>query len=205
MRTRCCFSLAAVALIVVLGADAQAPDKGDDLKTKADLEAIHAYLAKNHAGKKWQRGPARIDSEELRKAYGKLRFHHVYSSPPLRGIPPSPKELEEWKLFLSLVLAADEKNTLAPYVTGADYNRGLMKVATDDDARIAAAAILSLTSGPHVGPSAVAAKDVVVTRTAKGGWSCRVERKNQFMASVQLNADGKCLGASKNYSGPFPP
>ena len=34
-------------------------------------------------GKKWQTGPEFMDSEEIRKAFGKQRFYYVFSSPPM--------------------------------------------------------------------------------------------------------------------------
>ncbi len=74
------FTLTAALLA---GRDAVAQDKADAEQTKADLADFRAYLEKNHAGKKWQAGPARLDSPELRKAYEKRRLYYVFSAPPL--------------------------------------------------------------------------------------------------------------------------
>src|SRR5690349_2224992 len=72
----------ALALLLLPGFTARA---GEDkaAPTKQDLDAFRAYLEKEHPGKKWQRGPARLDSPALRAAYGDRRFSYVYSTPPL--------------------------------------------------------------------------------------------------------------------------
>src|SRR5262245_4946784 len=58
---------------------------GDDeaARTKQGLDAFRAYLKKEHPDKKWQQGPARLDSAALRAAYSEQRLYYVYASPPL--------------------------------------------------------------------------------------------------------------------------
>src|SRR5262245_57692038 len=77
-----------VAGLVVLagGGLPAAPVEGKEAgekQTREDLAAFKAYLEKNHPGKKWQTGPSRVDTPEVRRAYGKRRFYYVFSSPPL--------------------------------------------------------------------------------------------------------------------------
>ena len=65
-----------------------------------DVTKVEEYLKEKHAGKKWQTGPARIDAEEVRAAYGGLRFYYVFSPspvPPRGGAPPGPEVLEEFR------------------------------------------------------------------------------------------------------------
>jgi hypothetical protein len=127
------------------------------------------------------RNGTRIDSEEIRKAYKKQRFYYVFSSPPLPPGAPLPDLLEEYqrklveyqKQFISLTISIDEQGRITPYHKAEDYNLGLMKITTDEDAKIAAAAILSLYGSDRVGPGSVAAKEVTLTRGEKG-WSCSV-------------------------------
>jgi len=64
-----------------------------------------------------------------------------------------------------------------------DYNQGLMRVTTDDDAMICAAAILSLYGSDRVGPEIVAAKAVTVTNS-ENGWLCSLFRENAFRSEV---------------------
>src|SRR5262245_42821051 len=66
----------------------------EDKATTADLDVFRKYLAKQFPDKKWQTGPARINSAEVEKVYGKQRFYYVFSAPPL---PPGAniKEVQE--------------------------------------------------------------------------------------------------------------
>jgi hypothetical protein len=177
----------------------------------ADLTRFRNYIAEIKPGKKWQTGPMLMDSEEIRMAYGKARFYSVYSSPPLPPGAPLPELLEEYKQkmdeyqnqFISMTIKIDEQETMAPLYEAVDYNQGLMRVATDDDARIAAAAILSLYSSERVGPGIVSAKEVTVTRSDEG-WSCSVFRENAFRGEVVFDKEGKCVSVAKTYMGALP-
>jgi hypothetical protein len=180
---------------------------------KADLDAFRAYLAKNHPGKKWRGGPQRIDSEEIRKAYGERRFYYVFSPPPLPPGAPSKERLEGYrraveehrKLFLSLVVSVDDQGKVTPVRGPAELNEGLMKVASDEDARLAAAAILALRMGDRVGPGPVPVKSISATRSEKG-WTCRTNTpRGSFQGTVTFNAAGRCTAASKVFTGPLPP
>jgi hypothetical protein len=186
--------------------------KPDPKQTEADVSAFKDYLAKNHPGKKWQQGPARLDTPELARAYGKRRFYFVFSAPPLppgAALPELIKRYQERmeefrKHFMSLTVNVGEKDTIAPLKAPADYNRGLMAVKTDEDAQVAAAAILSLHGSDRVGPGAVSAKEVTVTRSEKG-LTCRVTRNNNFAGTVTFDANGRCTAVSKTFIGPLPP
>jgi hypothetical protein len=177
----------------------------------ADLTRVRNYMGEVKPGKKWQIGPMLMDSEEIRLAYGKMRFYSVYSSPPLPPGAPLPELLEEYKQkmddyqnqFVSMTLKIDEQESMAPLSGVNDYNQGLMRVATDDDARVAAAAILSLYSSDRVGPGIISAKEVTVTRSDEG-WSCSVFRENSFQGAVVFDKDGKCVSVTKEYIGPMP-
>src|SRR5215475_7069592 len=63
----------------------------------ADLTRVQNYLDEIQPGKKWQTGPTRMDSDEIRKAYGNARFFSVYSSPPRPPGAALPALLEEYK------------------------------------------------------------------------------------------------------------
>jgi hypothetical protein len=177
----------------------------------ADLTRLRSYMEEVKPGKKWQTGPTLMDSAEIRMAYGKARFYSVYSSPPMPPGAPLPELLEEYKQkmeayqnqFVSMTLRIDEQEAMAPLYEAVDYNQGLMRVTTDDDARVSAAAILSLYSSDRVGPGIVSAKEVTVTRSDEG-WSCSVFRENAFQGAVIFDKEGKCVSVSKVYIGPLP-
>jgi hypothetical protein len=177
----------------------------------ADLTRFRNYMEEVKPGKKWQSGPTSMDSGEIRRAYGNARFYSVYSSPPMPPGAPLPELVKEYeqkmeeyhKQFVSLTIRIDEQERMAPLYEAEDYNQGLMRVTTDDDARICAAAILSLYGSDRVGPGIVTAKEVTVTRS-ENGWSCSVFRENAFRGEVVFDRDGKCVSMTKAYVGPLP-
>jgi hypothetical protein len=177
----------------------------------ADLTRFQNYMEEIKPGKKWRSGPTRMDSEEIRTSYGKARFYSVYSSPPMPPGAPLPELLEEYERkmeeyrnqFVSMTIRIDETESMALLSGAEGYNQGLMRITTDDDARICAAAILSLYSSDRVGPGIVSAKEVTVTRT-ENGWSCSVFRENAFRGEVVFDKDGKCVSMTKVYAGPLP-
>jgi hypothetical protein len=188
------------------GQNAQAEQAG------ADLTKFRNYMEEVKPGKKWQTGPATMDSEEIRKAFEKLRFYYVFSSPPMPPGADLPELQEEFqrkmeehqKQFVSLTVRIDEQGRLTPLYKAEDYNLGMTPVTTDDDARICAAAILSLYCSDIIRPEIVTAKEVAVTRTEKG-WSCSVFRENAFRGEVVFDKDGKCVSMTKEYEGSVPP
>ena len=181
-------------------------------QTGADLTRFRNYLEEIKPGKKWQTGPALMDSAEIRKAYEKQRFYYVFSSPPTPPGAPLDELLEEYekqkevyqKQFISLVVRIDEQGSITPLHEEEDYNQGMMQITTDEDAKICAAAILSMySSDDRVGPGIVTAKEVTVTRS-ENGWSCSVFRENAFQGAVLFDKNGKCVSATKTYLGPLP-
>jgi hypothetical protein len=180
-------------------------------RLRADLARFQNYMEEVKPGKKWQSGPTLMDSEEIRKAYGQARFYSVYSSPPLPPGAPLPELLEEYELkkkeyqeqFVSLTMRIDDQDRMTTLYKAGDYNQGLMRVTTDDDARIAAAAILSVYCSDRVVPEIVSAKEVNVTRS-ENGWSCSVFRENAFQGAVVFDREGKVVSVTKVYMGPLP-
>ncbi len=178
---------------------------------RADLARFQNYMEEVKPGKKWQSGPMHMDSAEIRRAYGQARFYSVYSSPPMPPGAPLPELLQEYELrmeayqkeFISLTVRIDEQESVASLYAAEDYNQGLMRVTTDDDARIVAAAVLSVYCAERVGPGIVSAKEVNVTRT-ENGWSCSVFRENAFRGEVVFDKDGKVVSMKKEYAGPLP-
>ena len=182
-----------------------------DAQTMADLAKFQSYLEENKPGKKWQTGPARMDSEEIRTAFGNARFYYVFSSPPLPPGAPLPELLDEYERkkeehqtqFISLTMRIDE-GKITPLHEEEDYNLGMMRVTNDEDAKICAAAVLSLySSDDRVAPGLVAAKEVTVTRS-ESGWSCSVHRENAFEGEVIFDKEGKIVSVTKTYAGPLP-
>jgi len=202
-----------IALMLDFGiATRTAGQNAQDEQTKADFAKFQSYLEENKPGKKWQTGPARMDSEEIRKAFGNARFYYVFSSPPLPPGAPLPELIDEHqqklevyqKQFISLTMRIDEEGKITPLHEEEDYNLGMMRVTNDEDAKICAAAVLSLySSDDRVAPGLVAAKEVTVTRS-ESGWSCSVHRENAFEGEVIFDKEGKIVSVTKTYAGPLP-
>jgi hypothetical protein len=202
-----------IALMLDFGiATRTAGKNAQDAQTMADVAKFQSYLEENKPGKKWQTGPTRMDSEEIRKAFGKARFYYVFSSPPAPPGAALPELIEEHqrrmeehqKQFISLVMRIDEEGRITPLHEEEDYNLGMMRVTTDEDAKICAAAILSLySSDDRVSPGLVAAKEVTVTRS-ENGWSCSVHRENAFEGEVIFDKEGKIVSVTKTYTGSLP-
>jgi hypothetical protein len=183
-----------------------------DEKTTADLAKFRNYIEEIMPGKKWQTGPALMDSAEIRKAYEKQRFYYVFSSPPMPPGAPLPELIAEHEEkmkeyqehFISLTISIDAEGKITPLHDEEDYNPGMMRVTTDEDAKTCAAAILSMySSDPRVGPGIITAKEVTVTKSGSG-WSCSVHRENAFQGAVVFDSDGKVVSATKTYLGPLP-
>ncbi len=81
-----------------------------------------------------------------------------------------------------------------------------MSVKSDADAKVAAAAILSLIGNDQVHPMMIGANEVIVSGT-KFGWTCRVQQKRGIDGTVVFDPSGKCVSAKKalNYVPPVPP
>jgi hypothetical protein len=201
----------AVVLAAVLRTGCARSEKEAE-QTRSDLAKVEEYLKEKHAGKTWRAGPARIDTEEVRAAYGKRRFYYVFSPPPVRprgGPPPGADVLEEFrkarakfeKEKVSLTIALDEHGSVSAYQKAEDFSRGLRKIGGEADARTAAAAVLSLFVADELGPKVVAAKDVTVHKDARGRWQATVTvgaaGKGGWTGTVYFDRDGKCTAVAR--------
>jgi hypothetical protein len=174
---------------------------------------VEEYLKEKHAGKKWQTGPARIDTEEVRAAYGELRFYYVFSPPPVPprgGAAPGPETLEEFrkaqaqfeKNNVSLTVALDEEGGVSAYPKAEDFSRGLLKIVGEADAKTATAAVLSLFVADELGPQTVAAKDVTAQKDPKGRWYGSVTigaaGRGGWSGAVHFDKEGRCTAVARN-------
>lgn len=176
---------------------------------RSELAAVLRYLAEKHPGETWKSGPEQLDSSALRFAYPKHRFYVIASPMPLPGgakpatggprnntAGPKPRRI------LSLCIRLGPKNQIEEFRNPADYNRGLVAIRADEDARKAAAAILSTLDGLYFGPAAVDPALVLVQKISSG-WVCRMQTKNKA-GRVVFDTEGRCISATMRYAGPFP-
>ena len=199
---------------MILGAGLSALLAGPSDLSQADAATFHDHLVRNQLHTRWEGPPSRIDSEEIRRAYGARRFYFTFKAPPLPPGAQLPKLIERYnqamqehqKHALRITVGIDARQHADTFRTPQDFNLGLMPVKTDDDARIAAAAILSLIGNDQVYPAVVSAREVKVTQT-QTGWTCLVTRTREFDGKVEFDSSGQCTIAIKqlNYVPPVPP
>jgi hypothetical protein len=201
----------AVALAGVLLPGCARTDREAE-QARSDLAKVEEYLKEKHPGKTWQAGPARIDTEEVRAAYGQRRFYYVFSPPPVLprgGAPPGAQVLEEFrkartqfeKEKVSLTVALDAQGRVTAYQKAEDFSSGLLEFSSEADTRTAAAAVLSLFEADELGPRVVAAKDVTVHKDPKGRWQAGVvvgaAGKGGWTGTVHFDRDGKCTAVAR--------
>lgn len=156
-------ALPAMALFLALAAAANAmPAKAPP---NAELGLFRTWLEREHPGYGSDEGPARFRNPTVEAAYPIVRFYYVLTY--TRGIPPPfPKSL-------SLVAAVDS-SWVVPYEPRRpeSYRRGLKKVTSDKDAKVAAAAVLILaTCDPNERRWKLAPDRFKVKKDSKG-WLC---------------------------------
>ena len=161
-----------------------------------DMTAVKEYLATQYRGKTWEQGPTRLRNGAIDRAYPDWRFYYVFSSQQ-----PAPRV--GW---ISAVMRIGREGRVTEISGAGAANEGLMKIRGGPDAKIAAAAVMSLSFGPS-GPVLVSADDVQVA-PQYGGWYCLATpgaagRRKANALEVVFDSDGRCTSVSHRYvSGP---
>lgn len=180
-----------------------------------DASVFRAYLLEQGLAARWTGDATPLASEEIRAAYPGFRFYYTFKQPPPPPGAPLPevieaheRALEEYqKHSLRLTAGIDERGLIHAFRTPEDFNAGLRPIKSDEDARIAAAAILSLIGSEQVSPGVIPAREVGVTKNG-AGWACLLAQKPRgIQGFVTFDLNGRCTSASKslNYAPPVPP
>lgn len=159
--------------------------------TVRDVPAVQKFLKEKFPNDAWGRGPTRLTGKAIEAAYPHARFYYVFS-------PQYPVAREGQ---ISAVVQIDGEGTTRLLENPADYNQGLLGIASAGDAKTAAAAIMSLMLGP-MGPQDVAAESVEVV-AADGGWGATAV-KPQGRWEVSFDGQGQCTAASYKHTAPLP-
>ncbi|MDQ6808571.1 MAG: hypothetical protein M3Z64_03985 [Verrucomicrobiota bacterium] len=181
----------------------------------ADGPIFHRYLAAKGLAARWTGEATPITSAEIRAAYPTLRFYYTFKHPPAPPGAPMPDLLEAHQRAienyqqhsLRLTVGIDEGEHVYPFRSPEDFNVGSRPVKSDEDARTAAAAILSLMGTEQVSPGVISAQEVSATKS-EAGWRCQISQKPQgVQGEVTFDLAGRCTSANKslNYSRPIPP
>ena len=172
-------------------------------QARADAAAFRAFLKENKLDDRWHRDPIRVDTEAVRKAYAPYRAYYTFGSPPLGGGAFSPERqkayqqaFEEYRRNSLSIAVLIKDGKVTPLKKPADFNTGLVPVKTDEDARTAAAAIVSLLPAGELGPQRIEPRNVKVTRDK--GWTCTCRVGTAFggEARVTFDEDGRCTSVT---------
>ena len=158
------------------------------------MAAVKEYLAAQYQGKSWDQGPTRLRNGAIDRAYPDWRFYYVFSSQQ-----PAPRA--GW---ISLVMRIGREGRVTEVSGAGSTNEGLMKIRGGADAKVAAAAVMSLSFGPF-GPVSVSVENVQVA-PQYGGWYCLATpgaagRRKTTALQVVFDADGQCTSVSNRYTG----
>jgi hypothetical protein len=171
--------LLVAAGLAVFAAGAQPLLAGDAAQEKdKDVKAIKKFA--DMFKKTWESGPTRLTNKAIEKAYPGYRFYYVFSSRAARKADKS-KTAQVFQL------------TEEGQASFLSQDRGLMKIRDVNDAKVAAAAVMSLSLGFDV-PIAVDANDVQASHNQQG-WRCKANKKECFW-DVVFDRDGHLHSAS---------
>jgi hypothetical protein len=101
-------------------------------------------------------------------------------------------------MFCALCINA--KGEIYQLGTPADFNRDLIKVDSDENARVAAAAIMALQPGF----ASFKAEQIKLTLKEQK-WECSAQLEKLWSYRVQFDSDGKCIAVSARFIGIPPP
>jgi hypothetical protein len=127
--------LVATSTVLPQNRAAQAPPSQDPA-----LAVFSAWLSENHPGYGCDEGPARFRNKTVEAAYSGQRFYYVLTY--ARGIQPP------FANSVSLVAAIDDEGRVIPFTprSPASYGKGLKRMASSKDVRMAAAAVSIVAS-----------------------------------------------------------
>lgn len=180
-------ALGLVAAVVALTAAGSAPAGPTASPPDPGLEVFRAWLDREHAGYGCDEGPARFRNGTVDQAYPGQRFYYVLTY--TRGIPPP------YKNSISLVAAIDDSGRVIPFRAGTpfSYRRGLKRAVSSKDAKLAAAAVLTLASCDPGGRRWAFRPERFKAKRESKGWKCTFQHDKFFASWVRFDRDGDLL------------
>ena len=181
----------ALGSLVFMAAAVAPPGSASD----AGLQAFRAWLDREHPGYGCDEGPAPFRNRTVEAAYPGRRFYYVLTY--TRGIPPP------FQKALSLVAATDDGGRVIPFraVSPQTYQRGLVRVSSKKDAKLAAAAVLTLASCDPGGRRWAYRPESFKAKKDSKGWRCSYRYDAHFESWVRFDR----TGALQEFGGSAPP
>jgi hypothetical protein len=157
------------------------------------LTSFSRWLDANRPGYGCDEGPAPFRNKTVEAAYPGQRFYYVLTY--TRGIQPP------FENSVSLVAAVDDIGHVVPFLPGtpASYGRGLKRIKSSKDARLAGAAVMIVAScGERRWP--IAPERVKVKKSSKG-WTATYFYDSYSSSWVSFDKKGAVLA----FGGSSPP
>ena len=180
--------------VLLLGA-APIPQRHHREPNDAGLAVFERWLSQNRPGYGCDEGPARFRNKTVEAAYPGQRFYYVLTY--TRGIPPP------FRNGVSMVVTMDREGRVIPFRAQepSSYGRGLMRISSSKDARLAAAAVsilLSCDPGERRWP--YKPERFRAKRTSKG-WEATYAYDGGYSSWVRFDRKGAVL----EFGGTSPP
>ena len=159
------------------------------------LTSFSRWLDANRPGYGCDEGPAPFRNKTVEAAYPGQRFYYVLTY--TRGIQPP------FENSVSLVAAVDDSGHVVPFLPGvpASYSRGLKRIKSSKDARLAGAAVMIVASwGERHWP--IAPERVKAKKSSKG-WMATCFYDSYSSSWVSFDKKGAVLAFGGN-SPPVP-
>lgn len=163
------------------------PSRKESVAEK-DVALAKSCFEKEYPRDRWIKAEP-IESETVPAAYPGLRFYQVSYGAPDKGIPDFGPQ--------KMVLAVDSEGKIRQVDQAKGFQSGLKPVKTEEEARIAASAIIMLwrnACNDWNPPPVVAPRDVQAVEREGGGWECRYEGRWSFR--IAFDQDGKLVDAA---------
>jgi hypothetical protein len=152
-----------------------------------ELKTFRAWLDRERPGYGCDEGPTRFRNKTVETAYPGQRLYYVLTY--TRGIP-SPYEKS-----VSLVASVDDSGRVIAYRPGSleTYRRGLIRVRSAKDAKLAAAAVLILGTcdpGERRWPYK---PDLFRVKKSSKGWKCTYQHEPYYESWATFDRKGRLL------------
>ena len=186
-------ALLVVAVLALSAASSDAATSQPGSVPDPALTSFRRWLDASRPGYGCDEGPAPFRNRTVEAAYPGQRFYYVLTY--TRGIQPP------FENSVSLVAAVDDSGRVAPFLPGrpASYGRGLKRIQSSKDAKLAGAAVLILAScGERRWP--IAPERVKAKKTSKG-WTATYSYDSYNSSWVSFDKKGAVLA----FGGSAPP
>jgi hypothetical protein len=175
-------SFAAITALIAGAGPGHAETAGDP-----GLTAFRAWLDREHPGYGCDAGPAPFRNKTVEAAYPGQHFYYVLTF--TRGIPPP------FPNGISVVVSLDDSGHVVPFSprSSASYGRGLKRIASAKDAKLAAAAVSIVASCDPREARWPYRPDRFKVRKNSRGWTCTYPYDGNYASWVVFDKKSRVI------------